>query len=174
MLVTVEASSVFDSDDQYWGPFFAIDGQQSRAYIGFYQSEREVDPWLRVTFRDLVYVISVVVTHRLDCCQYNFNNAFVALKSSSINGTWIQCGEVFEGPKRDNNPKTVFNCHNPTLASEMRLALTGIRKILQVNEIEVVYKEFGKHKPIPKLLDYTKVTFFCYIRQTRGYWPSTR
>ena len=137
--INAEGSSIFDSYATNWGPLLAIDGKISSTRFGFFHSLIETDPWLKVTAKETLYVLSVTVTHRLDCCQDRFQNARAILINT--NGNEFQCGDTFVGRPSPADTETTFQCGTAIPANSIKITLQGNNMALQVNEITVTHPE---------------------------------
>ena len=134
-----EASSILYNIPASWGPSLAIDGVISNISDGYFHSRTETDPWLKVTARETIHVLSVIVSHRNDCCMERFQNARVIL--IGVYGNEVQCGNVFAGGLTSRDRETTFECGSAIPAISIKIVVEGHGMVLQVNEIIVTIGE---------------------------------
>ena len=127
IFIGAESSSALGKN---FAPELAIDGKIVKSFTRFFHSEKESDPWLRLTLENPTPIKTIKVHNRFDCCQERLKGAIVIVKD--VWGMNTSCKVKYE-----KKTKSLFSCGRVDEGKQIIISLNGTDRLLQVNEVEV-------------------------------------
>ena len=141
----------------------AVDGYKNPYYAenSCVQTSRQHEPWWMVDLEQEVFVTSVRITNRKDCCWENLANFNIKVGSNLMYGgtSNSMCAPTYK--ENVGAGKTqIFVCLLPMLGRYVTVAITGAGGVLNFCELEV----YGYRRKF--VVCFVLVFFFC--RRTNG------
>ena len=124
-----------------WGPQLAWKGSSTPGGTGFFHSQGEGKPWLRIKLNRAVVISSVTITNRLDCCGERLRNLEIRGGMKRLFLTNPVIGK-FKGPGTTGGVHKIQV--TPSKVLYLSFQQTGNAHVLQINGIKLGFAK-GKN-----------------------------